>query len=82
MTQIYASKVDSKIDRPVQELKAFAKTKDLDSGDSQKLAFKILANDMSYCDEEETRWILEPGSYEVKVGASSREIKLVGVVEL
>ena len=73
--QVYISKPDTGIDRPLQELKAFGKTRLLPPGASQSLSFSIPVSDLRYWDEEASRWMLEPGSYQIRVGASSRDIR-------
>jgi len=75
VVQIYSSKTDSKIDRPVQELKAFAKTPNLMPGETANLTFKIPVHDFSYWSEEASRWTLEKGQYIVHAGSSSRDIR-------
>ena len=82
VAQVYVSKIDSEIDRPRQELKAFAKTELLEPGDSQQLNFQVLASDFSYWNEETSGWELEPGGYEIKIGSSSRDIRSVERIEL
>lgn len=76
VVQIYLSKPDSKIDRPVQELKAFAKTANLAPGETANLTFKIPVQDLSYWSEEASKWTLEKGQYSVHASASSRDIRL------
>ncbi len=76
VVQIYSSKPDSKIDRPVQELKAFAKTANLEPGASVNLIFKIPVHDLTYWSEEAAKWTLEKGQYIVHASSSSRDIRL------
>ncbi len=80
--QVYVAKPNSGIDRPVQELKAFAKTKKLEPGDSRTISMRIPVNELSYWDETNARWELERGNYEIRLGASSRDIMLVGEIDL
>jgi len=82
VVQIYISKPDTKIDRPVQELKAFAKTPLLNGGESAVLTMKIAVSDLSYWNEEEAKWTLESGVYSINAGSSSRDIRLTGDIEL
>jgi len=76
VVQIYLSKPDSKIDRPVQELKAFTKTANLSPGETSNLTFKIPVQDLSYWSEEASKWTLEKGQYSVHASSSSRDIRL------
>jgi beta-glucosidase len=82
IVQVYAEKVDSSIDRPVQELKAFSKTKELSSGESQTVIMQIPAEELRFWDEKSNAWSLEKGIYQIKVGASSRDIKFTEEIEL
>ena len=76
VVEIYVSKPDTKIDRPVQELKAFAKTPLLQSGESAALAMQIQVSDLSYWDEDTSSWNLEDGAYTIHAGSSSRDKRL------
>ena len=76
IVQVYISKNNSKIDRPIKELKEFSKTKLLDLGETIKMNFNIPISDLSYWSEEFNDWSLEKGDYSILIGASSRNIKL------
>lgn len=76
VVEIYASKPETSIDRPVQELKAFAKTALLYPGESAVLNMGIPVSDLSYWNEDSSSWTLEPGTYSISAGASSRDKKM------
>ena len=76
VVQIYLTKPDSKIDRPVQELKAFSKTSILNPSEAANLTFKIPLNELTYWNEKESKWTLEKGQYIVRASSSSRDIRL------
>ena len=82
VVQIYVGKPDSRIDRPKQELKAFAKTRDLAPGETQEITIDIPLNDLRYWDEAASDWKLEKGRYSVLAGTSSREIRSVKEIEI
>ena len=82
VAQVYISKIEPDIDRPNQELKGFAKTQLLDTGGSEKLIIRIPVSEVRYWDENTNAWALESGSYEVRVGSSSRDIKQRSEIEL
>jgi len=75
IVQLYTEKVTPRVDRPVQELKGFAKTRLLqpEAVDSLRLQFPI--KELRYWDEQSGGWQLEEGAYHIKVGASSRDIR-------
>ena len=63
------------MDRPIQELKAFAKTDDLLPNKSQSLELQIPLSELAYWNEETKAWEIENGMYLIKVGSSSRDIR-------
>ncbi len=81
IVQLYLHDGHSKIDRPMHELKGFARV-ELKPGESQKLFVRIDRSAFSYWSPEKKDWVLEPGTFEVQVGASSRDIRLKDQVEL
>lgn len=75
VVQVYASAPASQLDKPVKELKAYAKTKSLKPGDSETLTMVINAADLASFVEESNSWEVEAGTYKFLIGASSRDIK-------
>ncbi len=76
VVQIYFSKSNSSIDRPIKELKDFSKTKLLKSGEKAKVDFSLPISDLSYWDDEKNEWVIEKGNYEIFAGSSSSDIRL------
>ncbi len=64
-----------KLEKPVQELKAFAKTRELKPGESQTLTMNLLLRDLASFDEANSQWLTEAGTYTFRFGFSSRDIK-------
>jgi beta-glucosidase len=56
-------------------LKAFAKTNNLTPGEATRVTMSFPISELRYWSEEQSRWILEPGIYEIRVGVSSRDIR-------
>ncbi len=82
VVQIYVSKPNSTIDRPTQELKGFAKTRNLGPSETEEMVIRIPVSDLRYWDEKNSGWVLENGTYVVAYGASSRDIRQTGEIEL
>jgi beta-glucosidase len=78
VAQVYVKAPRGKLDKPFQELKAFKKTKPLKPGESERIILEIYVKDLASFDESEKVWLVEKGTYEVRVGTSSRNIKLTG----
>jgi beta-glucosidase len=75
VVQLYVSDKESTYQRPLQELKAFTKV-ELAPGESKKVTFTLTTRDLSYYSKVYDRWLAESGEFEIRVGASSRDIRL------
>ncbi|MBA0882981.1 glycoside hydrolase family 3 C-terminal domain-containing protein [Flavobacterium undicola] len=79
VVQLYASKSDSKIQRAAQELKGFKKVL-VKAGENQKVTINVPVKELAYYNVTSKKWVVEPGSYTLKLGTSSRDIKKEVVV--
>jgi len=75
VAQVYVSAPKGRIEKPAQELKAFAKTRELKPGEQQTLTMLIPVRDLASFDEANSQWIAEAGQYTFRIGASSRDIR-------
>lgn len=76
IAQVYVRAPKGRIDKPFQELKEFHKTGLLKPGEKEKVEVELeLTSLASYCCEA---WLVEKGEYEIRIGASSRDIRLIG----
>lgn len=73
--QIYIGKKESTFDRPVKELKAFTKL-EVAPGESKHAFVAIPLSDLACYDVTNSKWVTEPGEYQVYVGASAQDIRL------
>jgi beta-glucosidase len=81
IVQLYVHDGHSKIDRPVHELKGFQRV-ELKAGESKKIQFDLDRTALSYWSPDRKTWLAEPGTFEVEIGASSRDIRLHAPLEL
>ena len=81
VVELYVHDGHSKIDRPVHELKGFERV-ELKAGESKQVQFDLDRNALSYWSPEKKDWVADPGTFEVQVGASSRDIRLRAPLEL
>ncbi|MHB8580070.1 MAG: glycoside hydrolase family 3 C-terminal domain-containing protein [Ignavibacteriaceae bacterium] len=75
--QVYLGMLNSKVARPVKELKAFDRIT-LKPGEIKEVAFYVDRNALAYFNDKNESWITEPGKVRVMVGSSSRDIRLTG----
>lgn len=75
IVQVYVSAPRGSIEKPAQELKAFAKTQELKVGDSETLSMNIDVADLASFHEKQSAWVVDAGIYTFRVGASSRDIR-------
>jgi beta-glucosidase len=75
VVQVYVTAPNGKLAKPAQELKAFAKTRELKPGESQTLTMNLLLRDLASFDEADSQWLTEAGTYTFRFGFSSRDIK-------
>jgi len=81
VVELYVHDGHSKIDRPIHELKGFSRV-ELKPGETKTVTMKLDRSAFSYWSPESRRWVAEPGTFEIQVGASSRDIRLRAPVEL
>ena len=79
--QVYLHQARSSVDRPQKELKGFCRV-ELAPGESRRVAVDLDQGAMSYFDPSRNGWVAEPGSFDVRVGSSSADIRLTGSFEL
>lgn len=76
VVELYISAPDNKAaNKPAKELKAFAKTKVLKAGESEKVTLTVNAADLASFDEATSAWVVAEGEYQFLIGASSQDIK-------
>ena len=81
IVQLYEAKPGAEVFRPAQELKGFAKVQ-LQPGESKTVTIPLDDKAFRYWNTKTDSWEVEGGSYELRVGASSADIRLTAVVEV
>ena len=82
VAQVYVAAPKGRLEKPAQELKAFAKTRELQPGESQTLTMTIPVRDLASFDEANSQWLTEAGTYTFRIGASSRDIRCTAEAKL
>lgn len=72
--QFYVGDDKASVIRPIKELKYFSKV-ELNPGEERTITYTIQDDDLKFFDEEQHKWISEPGTFTIYVGASSADIK-------
>jgi beta-glucosidase len=82
IVQLYITAPKSIIDKPTEELKGFAKTNLLKPGAVQTISFTLKARDLASFNTQQSEWIADAGTYSIKIGASSENIRLTTPFQL
>ncbi len=75
VAQLYVRYPDSKVERPLKQLRGFQRIT-LAPGETNAVAFRLAAVDLAYWDVGRHAWTVEPGRVELMVGASSADANL------
>jgi beta-glucosidase len=80
--QVYVSQPQGKLDKPYQVLAGFAKTKELAPWQEEVLEVRFPIRALASYDEESAAYVLEAGTYYVRVGNHSRNTHIAAALEL
>lgn len=78
VVQVYVGDVESRLQRPEKELKAFAKVH-LQPGETCTVSLTLDADAFAYYDPAQPGWVTEPGEFELLVGRSAADVRLRAV---
>lgn len=80
--QLYVAAPDrATANKPEKELKAFAKTRELQPGETETLVLKLPKANLASFDTASSAWVVTPGNYDLLLGASSRDIRAKAAVD-
>ena len=87
VVQVYVKAPQGKLGKPVRSLVAFAKTRELQPGESQELTFAISDYTLASYDDSglsgyRSAYVLEAGTYEFYLGSDVRSSVLAGSFDL
>jgi len=82
VVQVYYSAPEGTLEKPYQSLACFAKTDALFPGQVQTLILRFPVEIMASYSEEKTAYILEEGTYYIRVGNSSRNTQIAAAIEI
>ena len=74
VAQVYIKAPKGRLEKPFQELKGFHKTRLLKPGEVERVEIEVDIRSLASFDGR--NWVVEKGEYEVRVGTSSRDIRL------
>jgi beta-glucosidase len=81
VVQLYVSQKKCSVERPVKELKGFAKV-DLMPGETKTIEIQLDARAFQFYHPEKKQWTAEAGEFEILIGASSRDLRLKDTIKL
>jgi len=81
VVQLYVRKPDSKLPMPAQELKGFAKVF-LQPGEAKEIRIPLDDKAFRCWNVRTNRWEVEGGPYEIRIGASAEDIRLIASVSV
>ena len=81
VAQLYVAKPEHEVFRPEQELRGFVRV-ELAPGESRRMEIPLDERAFAYFNVATNRWEVEGGAYELRVGASSEDVRLVATVTL
>ena len=74
VVQLYVSRLDSKVEWPAKELKAFERVS-LGAGETRTVTLEIPSDDLRYWNVDTNSWTLEHGRLELLLGSASDDIR-------
>jgi beta-glucosidase len=75
VVQMYVKHLDSAVERPLKELRGFARV-NLQPGETKTVKLPLKGNELTYWDAAKHSFLLEPGKVSVMVGASSADVRV------
>jgi beta-glucosidase len=81
VAQLYIHDVSPRVERPEAELKGFSRV-ELAAGETKQVSMRLDKSSFAFYDERLHDWRTAPGAFELRVGASSRDVRLTQTISL
>ncbi len=81
VVQLYVKHLNSKVERPIEELKGFDRIH-LAPGETKTVSLPLTADALRYWDTAANRWVLEPDKVQVRIGSSSDDIRATQTLQI
>jgi beta-glucosidase len=74
VVQLYVSDVAASVPMPLQQLRGFRRVH-IERSQTQPVSFPVAVAELGFWDEARHGWVIEPGEFEVRVGASAADLR-------
>jgi beta-glucosidase len=81
VVELYVSFPGSRVERPAMALKGFRRVH-IPAGESRRVTIPLDAGELCYWSKQEHAFVLEKGQVQLQLGASSRDIRLKGSLDV
>ncbi|MDQ3819047.1 MAG: glycoside hydrolase family 3 C-terminal domain-containing protein, partial [Acidobacteriota bacterium] len=81
VVQMYVKHLNSSVERPIKELKGFARVA-LRAGETKTVSMELKADQLAYWDAGKHRFVVENDKVQIMVGSSSADLKLNRTVKV
>ncbi len=81
ISQIYVRAVDSKVEKPIKELRGFAKTF-LKAGETKEVSVELDSRAFDHYDVQSHAWVTDPGTYEIIVAENAQTECLCNIITI
>lgn len=81
VAQLYIHDVQSSVKQPMKQLKGFQRVH-LKKGETQHVTIPLAVGKLSFFDQGSKKFIVEPGAFDILVGASSSDIRLKDTINV
>lgn len=82
VVQLYLSAPTGVLEKPALELKGFAKTRLLKPGEKQVITLTLTPEELASYHTDAAAWVAEGGTYTIKIGSSSENIRSTASFQL